>query len=193
MNPFYVVVCTLMLALISTYGGVRDHVVYDERDRYQLDALDGIVSVQVKKYFAFSDIGLIKTLVEERKHADLRPFNQGGRVESLGGNNWMETIIYSSVPGENEKVQLLRNTIWLFEVKVTKVYSGDFKTNSIIYVASMPTRACTYEELPQSYLADPFADTIDFGLVQVSETEFDHSFFGLSCYLNNDLQLLDWN
>ncbi len=189
MKKSHLICCILLLVSSYLYAGVQEYFIYDQRDRYQFESLDGVVSVEIKNYSAFSDIGLIKTLIEERKNADSRTFGVERRSESLRTVHGKERI-YDSGAGKNEVLQVLRNSLWLFEAEIKQVHSGSFQTN-IIYIVSKPTRAFLHEELPHNFLSSTSTNTIDFGLVRVNENEFKLSFQGLCRYLENDLRILD--
>lgn len=189
MKITYLLASLSCLVCLESSAGIQDYIVYDQKSRHHLDEVDGIVTVKINKYYAFADIGLVKTVVEERKRIELRPIGVECRRSSIRTHCGKETI-HDSGPGKNEVLQVLRNTLWLLEAEITEVYSGSFNTNKI-YIAIKPTRAYLYEELPQNFLSNPATNSIDFGLIRLDEDEFKKSFRGLICYLNNDLRLLD--
>lgn len=189
MKILHIAACAYLLSSISIYGGVEDYVAYDQRDRYQLEKLDGIVSVKINKFYGFADLGLVTTLIRERENIDSRPIGLLGRLSGHCSPQGSETV-YASLSGLNEIVQVLRNTLWLFDAEITEVHRGNFQTNRV-YIATKPTRAYSNEELPEKFLSNPSIKIIDFGLIHLDEEEFKHSFRGRVRYLNNSLQLLD--
>jgi hypothetical protein len=189
MKILHLVISAYLLSSISIYGGVEDYVVYDQRNRYQLEKLDGIVSVKINKFYGFADLGLVTTLIEERKkNADPRPVGIPGQLSSHMSLQGSETV-YASTPALNALVQVLRNTLWLFDAEITEVHRGNFQTNRV-YIATKPTRAYSSEEFPLTFLSNPSNKTIDFGLIHLDEEEFKHSFRGRVRYLDNSLQQL---
>lgn len=188
-STYVVVVAFLCCTLIPIYAGVADYVVYDERNRDQLETLDGIVAVKIRAYYAFADLGLVKTVIEERKKAKLRPTGVECRRTSVRTRYGKETI-YDSGSGKNEVLQMLRNSLWLLDAEITECFSGSYETN-FVFIAVKPTRAYKYEELPHEFLKTPPDTDVIFGLVRLDDEEFKKSFRGFQCYLKNNLEFLD--
>lgn len=174
--------CLFCISSVFVNAGVRESFVYNKRNRYQLEALDGIVNIKVNAYYAFADRGLIRTVVEERKQIDSR--KKRGRASI--------TSVYSSIPGHNETLQMLRNSLWVIDAEITRVLSGALQTNRV-FIAMRRTRAYDRQEYPSKILAKPIDSDVILGLVQLTEKEFKNSFNGLACYLRNDLGFLDIN
>jgi len=181
------IVFTCCLAISD--AGILDHVIYNTENRYQLDELDGIVAIKIRKFYAFSDLGLASTVLEERKNAHLRIYGREG-ASWVNASPFGSESVYTSSPGQNETLQLLRNTQWLFDAEITQVISGEFETN-LVFIAMRPSRAYDYEEWPQRIVESSEKLEIVFGLVRMDEKEFRRSFRGQVCYLNNDYGLLD--
>jgi hypothetical protein len=189
MKKIYIFLIFLFLSQ-TLLAGVHEYFVYDKRDRYDLDKLDCIVKVRINGYHAFADPGLIRTVVEERKQIASRskkPFKMGGRGSRKGNE-----MIFSSIPGMNETLQMLRNTLWVVDSDVSEILYGNIETNQI-FIAMRRTRAYEHNEYPSHVLKTMPNPNIVLGLVEVSKSEFENSFNGKVCYLNNDLSFLDIN
>lgn len=179
---FFVSVC---LYGVEACGGVWDYFAYDEQDRNQVDKLDVLAAVKINKSFAFADLGLVKTVVKEVEKNEGLPMSDGPRGAESLANIFGSEIFFHSDPVANSRLQLIRNTLWLFEVEITEVLDGVVETNCV-FVAMRPTRAFSrLEEGPS--LWGKFADAqLILGLVRLDDEEFKKSFRGLVCYVKND-------
>ena len=177
------------ITCLGVQAGISDHFVYDRSNRYKLDECEIFASIKIVRYYAFSDIGLIQTFVETKKNTVWEPGKKGYST-SIGKDSGERETIYDSFPQENAKLQLRRNSLWIFEAEVTQCIKGSLKTNSI-FVAMKPTAALKHEELPYNLIRDSLESELTVGLVRLDRLEFKNSFRGLVCYLANDLRFLD--
>ncbi len=177
------------ITCLRIQAGISDHFIYDRNNRYKLEECETFASIKIVQYYAFSDIGLIQTFVETKKNAVWEPGKKGFST-SIGKDSGETETIYDSFPQENAKLQLRRNSLWIFEAKVTQLYRGSLETNSI-FVAMKPTSALKHEELPYNIIRDAIKSELTVGLVRLDELEFKNSFRGLVCYLSNELEFLD--
>lgn len=177
----------LFVAALNVNAGIPEHLVYDARDRYQLDKLDLIVSVDIENYFAFSDIGLVQTF-REAKTIPKVPDQEGYSTSSIDATG--NELIYDSFPDINAGLQLKRNSIWIFDVCITECIKGSIETNRLL-VALKPTRAYDNIENPYTFLSTQADDDIVFGLIRLNKEEFSKSLLGLVCYLENSLEFFE--
>ena len=185
-----IVITTFLIGGIATFANIADHVIYDAQHRHRLDNIPAITSVSVNHYYAFADIGLIKTLIAKRETTEWTP-GKKGYMQTISDGHGID-YIYTSHDVLNEVLQLQRNSLWILDVNIEKKFKGTFETNRV-WVAVKPTRAYSATELPQNALIDHKTKQIVLGMVKLNQDEFKQSFRGLTCYLKDDLTFFDFN
>jgi len=190
------------------YAHILDYIIYDSHQRYDIKKLDGIVDVKINAYYAFADLGLIETVIEQKR---IKPDQDEKQIayRRTSTHYGSELILITGDSCDNSTMQLLRNSIWLLDVNITHIYDGDFATNRV-FVALKSTRAYKAHESPRSFLsplisldtnlvrnvvnlkgARPKTPAVSFGLVSIPDEEFKKSFRGMYCYLKNNLEFID--
>ncbi len=185
-----IIIATLLLNGLASFANIADHVIYDAQHRYRIENISAITSVSVNHYYAFSDIGLIKTLIAKREIIEWKPGKEGymQTISDVHGSDY----IYTSHDVLNEALQLQRNSLWILDVNIEKEFKGTFETNRVL-VAMKPTRAYSSTELPQNVLIDHKTKQIVLGMIKLDQDEFKQSFQGLTCYLKDDITFFDFN
>ena len=174
---YKLLVGALCCSFIGVFAGVSEHFIYDVEERYNLEGLDAIASVKIKQYYAFADIGLVRTLVEAKKTPIVA--GQKGYCEKF----------YSTFPEGNAMIQLKRNSLWIFDAEITELFDGAIETNRV-FIAMKKTEAYLgSHESPVAVAEDAPNNEVLFGLARIKEAEFEKSFLGLVCYLHSDLSI----
>ncbi len=181
------IIGTIFCHCTGVVAGVSEYFVYDKRNRFILEKLDAVASAQIKHYYAFADVGLVRTHYESKKKALV--------IGDTGGNESISTdsggsAIFTSFPYANAGLQLRRNTLWVFDIEITECFYGTIETNHL-FIAMKQTNAYKNREYPHNIIKRQSEYEILFGLVEIDELEFEKSFLGLVCYLKDDLSIFN--
>ncbi|WP_372808773.1 hypothetical protein [Pontiella sp.] len=172
-------------------AGVNDYFIYDQANRFQLDTLNGIVSVKVINYYAFSDPGLVITLDEERKKNQEKVLQPESLVDVRISSTKGTEYLYIADPILNATLQLKRNSLWIIDAEILKVLDGNIEKKRA-FIAMKRTRAFKFYEHPTEILSGTSTNLL-LGLMEIGKEDFGKDFRGLMCYLESDLSDFERN